>query len=231
MNKKQISLSDSEGAFDATLLEAGQPIRVVVFAVGSGGNPERHLPLLSSLVDCGCTVIAPHFERLVSLTPTSDALLLRARRLRLALDFISDQSLPVAGVGHSIGATVLLTLAGGQLWMHPEQCLSIRPDERVKRLILLAPATGFFQAPKALEAVRVPIQVWAGSTDTITPPTQSEFLKRSLETQVRVDLRVVDGAGHFSFMDTLPPHTTEPLSNREAFLADLAANICRFVME
>lgn len=226
----KLSLKDGVESFDVTVLEAKEPSRVVCFAVGGGGNPERHLPLLTSLAEHACTVVAPHFERLVAPTPTEHELLLRARRLRLAIDSTARPGLPIAGVGHSIGATMLLALAGGQVWMRSGQRLAIEPDPRLDRLVLLAPATDFFQGPGALEAVHTPILAWAGTQDGITPPAQAEYLKHALEARVPVDLRIAEGAGHFSFMNIPPPQTTEPLPDREAFLANLAAEVCRFVM-
>lgn len=44
-----------------------------------------------------------------------------------------------------------------------------------------------------------------------------------------MDVRAREGAGHFSFMDEPPPRTTEPLPDRTAFLAEVAADVCRFV--
>ena len=83
----RIALQDNGVTFEATLLEASSPVCKVLFAVGSGGNPERHLPLLHYLFENHCTVIAPHFDRLVSPSPSAADLLLRARRLQIALDF------------------------------------------------------------------------------------------------------------------------------------------------
>jgi len=115
-----VSLTDGAEAFDVTVLEAAGARRMVLFAVGGGGNPERHLPLLTSLAEHGCTVVAPHFERLTSLQ-------------------------------HALGA------------------------------------------------------------------------------RLSVELRLAEGAGHFSFMNVPPPQATEPLANREGFLASLASEVCRFV--
>ena len=150
---KKYTLEDGAALFDVTAFHAEEPSRVVLFAVGGGGDPQRHLPLLMSLADCGCTVVAPHFERLVSPSPTADHLLLRARRLRLALDFVARAETPVAGVGHSIGTTMLLALAGARAWMGPGQPLAITPDSRLHRLALLAPATNYFRTPGALDGV------------------------------------------------------------------------------
>ena len=170
----KLSLKDGSESFDVTVLEVAAATRVVLFAVGGGGNPERHLPLLTSLAERGFTVVAPHFERLVSPLPTDSDLLIRARRLRLALESVVRPGVPAAGVGHSIGTTMLLALVGGQVWMRSGQRLSISPVGCIDRLVLLAPATDFFQAPGALDAVRTPILAWAA------PRTSSRLLhKRS----------------------------------------------------
>ena len=56
-------IRDGAEAFNVTVVEANQTSkRFVLFAVGRGGNPSRHLPLLRSVAALGCTVVAPHFE-------------------------------------------------------------------------------------------------------------------------------------------------------------------------
>jgi pimeloyl-ACP methyl ester carboxylesterase len=220
------ALQDGPESFDVTLLEAMPPARTVLFAVGGGGDPRRHLPLLEVLVARGCTAIAPHFERLVSPEPTGQHLAARARRLSLALDAFAPPQCPVVGVGHSIGATMLLALAGGQMWMRDGSRLAIAPDARIERLALFAPATGFFRLPGVLDAIGVPIIAWAGSQDTITPPDQAELLQSA--PGPGADVSIIEGAGHFSFMNSPPPHSIEPLADRDSFLADLAAQVARF---
>ncbi len=222
-------LSDTAGSFEVTFLEVAEPSCVVLFAVGGGGNPERHLSLLTSLADHGCTIAAPHFERLLSSVPTEHELLLRACRLRLALDCVTRPGIPAAGVGHSIGTTMLLALAGAQVWTRAGQRLSVARDNRLDRLALLAPATDFFRAPGALEGVNVPILACAGTMDEITPPAQAEFLKDAMGDKAPVEVHLVEGAGHFSFMNEPPPRTMEPLPDRDAFLARLADRVCCFV--
>ena len=134
----------------------------------------------------------------------------------------------MVGVGHSIGATLLLALAGGRMWMKEGECLPIPRDERIKKLALFTPPLGFFQAPGALGSVPIPIQAWAGTLDALTPPTQGEILKRGLPAEAPLKLHLIEGAGHFSFMNSLPPHVSDSMPNREAFLADLAKDICSF---
>jgi alpha-beta hydrolase superfamily lysophospholipase len=224
------SLSDSGESFEVTLLEPPAAVRVVLFCVGLGGNPERHLPLLESLAARGCAVVAPHFERLPSPVPTEADLRLRARRAQLALDAAVSPSLPVAGVGHSLGATVLLALAGAQIWTFARERLVVAPLARLDRLVLMAPPTDFLRAPGALDGVHTPILAWAGSRDAFAAPEQVRLIERALAPRVPVETRVVDGASHFSFMNLPPPQTTETLPDRDAFLGTLAEEIAGFVI-
>jgi pimeloyl-ACP methyl ester carboxylesterase len=226
------TLQDGTASFQVSVYEAAKTSPAVLFAVGAGGQPERHVTLLEALATSGYTVIAPHFERLVSTLVSEEDMMLRARRLSLALDAFVTPGAIAVGVGHSIGAAALLALAGGQIWLGPASCLNIKPDNRLARLALLAPPTGFFRAPAALNQVWIPILAWAGTKDDITPPAQTEWLADTLrDCQVVVDVRITVGAGHFSFMDLPPPHTTEPLSNKPAFLHELSNEICRFVAD
>lgn len=223
------TLNDGAESFEVSVREAQVISPVVLFSVGAGGNPERHMTLLDALAESGCTVVAPHFQRLASPVPTEAELTLRARRLRLALDAFVQPGATAVGIGHSIGAATLVALAGGQMWLGPGRPINIAADPRLTRLGLLAPPTGFFQAPGALDTVRVPILVWVGSKDVITPPTQSAWLAQAMHGWQTVEVRVTDGAGHFSFMDQVPPQTVEPLQNKQTFLRQHSSEVCRFV--
>lgn len=219
------ALEDEQGQFELTVLEPAAPKKLVLFAVGGGGNPERqHAPLLQALAERGCAVVAPHFERLTA-SPSEAELLLRARRLRQALE-VAALDVPVVGIGHSIGAMVLLALAGGRAWRSRDQPLPIEPEPRLSRLALLAPAAGYFQAPGALDHVRLPLVVWAGTADAITPLVHAQGLAQAPS----VDLRIIEGAGHFSFLHTPPPGAPEPLPDRQAFLTQLTAELGAFAL-
>jgi predicted dienelactone hydrolase len=224
------TLQDGAEAFIVSVHEAAENFPVVLFAVGAGGQPERHATLLDALAESGCTVVAPHFERLASPIPTEADLTLRARRLSLTLGALVQPGATAAGVGHSIGAATLVALTGAQMWLGTGRRVNIAPDSRLTRLALLATPTGFFQAPGALNAVRVPILAWVGSKDGITPPAQTEWLAHAMRDWQTVDVRVTDGAGHFSFMDLPPPQTTEPLPNKQAFLREHSSEVCKFVV-
>ncbi|BCX82127.1 hypothetical protein MIT9_P1712 [Methylomarinovum caldicuralii] len=222
-------LEDGSELFDVSVRKGKDYAPEVLFAVGAGGNPERHVTLLDALVEAGCTVIAPHFPRLASPRPTEAELTTRARRLCLALDAFGQSGATVSGVGHSIGAATLIALAGGQMWLGPGQRVDISADARLSRLALLAPPTGFFKAPGALDSVRVPILTWVGSEDNIIPPSQIRWLARAMPNSQNLDVRVTDGAGHFSFMDQIPPHVVEPLKDKQSFLREYSSEVCEFV--
>jgi len=115
------------------------------------------------------------------------------------------------------------------MWLGPGWQAGIRREWRLTRLALLAAPTGFFQAPAALEPVRLPTFAWVGSADDITPPAQTEWLANALHEQLAVDVRVTEGAGHFSCMDMGPPHTVESLPDKPAFLRELSDEVCKFV--
>lgn len=182
------------------------------------------------MFECGCTVIAPYFERILSPQPNLDELQLRVAILHGALRAIRESNLPIIGIGHSIGAALILALAGGQMWMHEGQSLPVVREDCLKKLVLFAPPTGFFQAPRSLIQVQAAVQVWVGSVDKITPPQQVEVLKAERSAEGIFEIHIVEGAGHFSFMNTLPPNIDDPMKDRGAFLADLGSEICKFVM-
>lgn len=223
------TLQDESGFFQVSVREAGELSTVVLFAAGAGGDPERYTTLLDALFESSCKVIAPHFQRLLSPVVTESELMLRARRLRLSLNAFAQPSATVVGVGHSIGASTLLALAGGHMWLRSGQRVHIETDGRLAKLALLAPPTGFFKAPNALCSVRVPILVWVGSADDITPPSQSEWLAREMQSWQAVNVLVTNSAGHFSFMDNAPPNIVEPLQNKKEFLREYSSEICNFV--
>mgnify|MGYP001326193088 CR=1 FL=1 len=222
-------LEDGSESFDVSVRKGKESAPVVLFAVGAGGNPERHVTLLDALAKSGCTIIAPHFPPLTSPRPTEAELTLRARRLCLALDGFVRSGATVSGVGHSIGAATLLALAGGQVWLGPAQRVAISADVRLSRLALLAPPTGFFQAPGALDSVRIPILTWVGSEDNITPLSQIKWLAQAMADSQNLDVRIAGGAGHFSFMDQIPPHVVEPLKDKQVFLREYSSEVCNFV--
>lgn len=200
--------------------------RVVLFATGAGGDPERHRPLLEHLAAHGCQVIAPGFERLVPSKATTAELLSRPLGLIAALHRQASPDAEVVVVGHSIGGWAALCLAGATPWGRDGKPLDVPQEPRVVRLVLYAPAARWFAAPGALDGVTAPMLVYAGELDTVTPIEQAMHLKNA---PTQVDVRIVPRAGHFSFMNTLPPGIAEDDAfDRDRFLEDLAQATTEF---
>ena len=224
-------IRDGAEAFNVTVVKANQTSkRFVLFAVGRGGNPLRHLPLLRSVAALGCTVIAPHFNMLTSLVPTKEELDRRVRRLEASAAQYFKADLPIVGIGHSIGTVTLLALAGGEAQTLAADTVMSGSKLKFERLALFAPASDFFRRSGALWSVRVPIRIWVGARDSITPPAQAQFLKEVLSLQGPIDICIDEEAGHFSYMDELPPNVTDSHPNRTKFLASLANDVGRFVI-
>lgn len=202
-----------------------------MFAVGSGGNPERHRPFLEALSQEGCVVMAPTFERLLSPHPSESEILSRLEKLQESFSQVADLGLPLMGVGHSIGATLLVGLAGGQIWLNARGPIPSKVRAPLEKLVLIAPPTGYFRAPGALAEICGRVQLWSGTADRITPPEQTHIFKQLLAPKVRVQEHVIKGAGHFSFMNTLPPGVTDEWSGRPQLLSDMARAVSHFLQE
>jgi pimeloyl-ACP methyl ester carboxylesterase len=215
--------------FDVLVIEAEQPGCVGLFAVGRGGNPWRHISLLRSIAGYGCTIIAPHVDMLASSVPTKTELDTRIRRLEAAADAYARTDLPIAGIGHSIGTVVLLAIAGGEARTLAGDRVAFGSKWKLARLALFAPPADFFGQPGALRSVNVPIRIWAGGKDRVTPPAQAVFLKEALASQAPVEVCLDEDAGHFTYMDEPPPHIMDPHPDRRTFLASLASDVGRFI--
>jgi pimeloyl-ACP methyl ester carboxylesterase len=94
-------------------------------------------------------------------------------------------------------------------------------------LSLLAPALGFFGAPESMDRVRARVSIWWGTEDAFCPRSDVEHTLAALGD--RGELRVAEGAGHFSFMHAPPPNTQEPLGDRARFLETLTLELARSI--
>lgn len=211
---------------DVLTLGPASPERVVLFAAGAGGDPERHRPVLQHLAAHGCQVVAPYFERLPAGEASTAELLARPAGLAEALRVWAPPDVTVAAVGHSIGGWAALCLAGATPWGRDRKPLEVAREPRVSRLVLYAPAVGWFAGPGALDALTVPTLAYAGGLDTVTPAEQVLLLKRA---PAPVVVRTVPAAGHFSFMNVPPPGMADAGLDRDRFLAELAEATLEFI--
>ena len=223
----QLGRFEINAASEGPLANGAFPL--VVISHGSGGSHLLYRGLAAHLARSGFVVVLPEHPRNNrnnnELAGTHTILADRPRQLRLAIDgAYADPDLgphlapeQVAVIGHSLGGYTALALAGGKPWAAPHETpnrlplpVPVTPDPRVKAVVLLAPATPWFQAPQGLEAVRVPIQIWSGEKDPITPGWHAEIVKRGVAPGTSVDHRLVPNAGHFSFLAPFPDALTRP---------------------
>ncbi len=214
------------GPFNLNMAANAQPrsgsYPVVLISHGSGGTHLGYLELARRLAVAGYVVCMPEHpgnnRSDNALADSPENLANRPRHLTLALDLILSDALlaPVleaeqaAVVGHSMGGYTALAIAGGQPSTQDGQTVPVQKDDRIRCLVLLAPATPWFVKPGALAAVRVPVLMLTGERDPHTPPFHAEVVSNGLPPEARLEHRVVANAGHFSFMSPFPDVMVSP---------------------
>lgn len=167
-----------------------------------------------------------------SLAGTKANLLNRPRHLCAVADWAYQSKLfhltpdSLGVIGHSLGGYTALATAGGRPTAFPwetegkqAEAIPVTPDARVKALVLLAPAAGWFLKDGALDGVSIPILMLTGEKDDLEipghktladgsvvymPAGHSAIVKRGVRNQALVDHRVIPNAGHYSFMSPYP---------------------------
>lgn len=222
---------------------------LVVISHGTGGSYVGYRSLAGFLARNGFVVASvehPYNNRNDnSRGHTLENLIDRPRHLQLALDELlvnpiskSRVTKDVALIGHSMGAYTALALAGGiphtkhQIEHDPNckitssQEVKTVKDDRVKALVLFAPAAAWFASEGSLDQVKVPIFIFTGEKDHITPEFHADVIKGRAPDHSQVTHKVVKNAGHFSFMTPFPigmrkpefpPAMDPPGFDREAF--------------
>jgi predicted dienelactone hydrolase len=187
-----------------------------------------------------------------SLEGTAENLMRRPRQLKLAIDFMlggspfaeSLKTDEVGVVGHSMGGYTALAIAGGRpsAFAHEtadrkQRVVETIMDERVKAIVLLAPASGWFVASDALRDVRVPILLMTAEKDQNTRAPHAAIIKDGLPEDTFLEHQIVPNAGHFSFLSPFPVDMVDPKFppsqdpegfDRVAFQGELAGEILRF---
>ncbi|WP_437758111.1 alpha/beta hydrolase family protein [Sorangium sp. So ce1389] len=237
-----------EVAPDAPLPGATSPL--VIISHGGGGTPLAYRTLASYLARSGYLVAMPEHpgdnRHDQSLSETVENLENRPRHVRLTIDALfSDAEIGphlqrdnVALLGHSMGGYTALAVAGGQPWTGPGQKVAVTSDPRVKALVLMAPAACWFVPNDALQDVRVPILLLVAEHDRIAPRWQGQLVLDLVPGRAQVTYKIVENAGHFSFLSPFPPHmcnpgflpATDPAGfDREAFQRQLQEDVRGFL--
>lgn len=190
---------------------------VVVISHGSGGTHILYRTIAMHLARHGYIVAVPEHpgnNRLDnSLYGTVDNLMNRPRHIRLVLDAITQDAAlgavadcdTAAVIGHSMGGYTALAVAGGKPWSKEGQPVDVETDARVRALVLLAPATAWFQRQDTLKNVTAPILILTGQHDDITPQWHADLVRNGVADTEKVQFREVENAGHFSFLSPFPP--------------------------
>jgi predicted dienelactone hydrolase len=133
----------------------------------------------------------------------------------------------IGAFGFSAGGFTVLTVAGGRpdLRIIPSHCATqpefvcdvlrasnsplvtagseavdaFVADTRVRAIVLAAPGLGFTFAKGGLSDVAVPVQLWTGQRDRVTPYASNGAIIRGGLGE-RVEAHSVPGAGHLSFL-------------------------------
>jgi predicted dienelactone hydrolase len=203
------------------------PFPLVLISHGTGGSPLTHRLLAHALARQGFVVGLPRHHANHrddnSWHNTPDNLVARPRHLSLAIDALLVEFGAalrpdwVALIGHSLGGYTALALAGGRPGSLPHehadgtpQPIPVVPDARVRALVLLAPATVWYRAAEALRNVRVPILLLMGEKDEWTPDFHAQIVLQGVADSQQVQHRVIEKAGHYSFLSPFPPERTGP---------------------
>lgn len=197
---------NEEAQFPVTCGHVNPTAPTLLFAAGRGGSPDRHQNLLQEFHAAGFNVIAPHFDMLPDPVPARAELLDRSDRLSIAVDQLASKHAPLFGIGHSVGAAMLLVLAGATAYTIKRESITQKLSRDFTHLALLAPAIDFFRGPNALDALTTPLTVIGGTQDRIISPDAIQLFAKLCPPKLDVVVQMVAGAHHFSFMDQMPPH-------------------------
>lgn len=199
---------------------AGGQFPCVVLSHGRGSSPLVYRSMAFHLAQNGFVVALPEHHgnnrNNNELDGTLANLEMRPRHLSLAIDTLLSapqlreflQQENVAVIGHSIGGYGALAAAGGQPWIGINQKIGVTPDPRIGALVLMAPVTGYFTPPDSLQHVEGPILLYSAENDMWSPRWQAQLVLDYLPGKVM--LKVVEKAGHYSFLSPFPEEMKSP---------------------
>ncbi|MCY7483962.1 alpha/beta hydrolase family protein [Paenibacillus alvei] len=251
----QLGPYPTELASDAEVLEGTFPL--VLISHGTGSTPFAYRMLAQHLARNGFIVGLPEHpfnnRNDNSLEGTMQNLANRPRHIRMAIDCFfenegfAEKIIPndVSVIGHSLGGYTALAAAGGEPTSFPHespdgqpQRIEVTPDPRIQSLVLLAPASVWFQSEEALRMINIPILMLDAEKDPFTPAFHAQIIMNGVADRDKVQYRTVQNAGHFSFLSpfpasmvspSFPPSQDPPGFDRIQFQEELYAEITRFL--
>lgn len=249
------------GPYMLDLARGAEPLAeacpLVLISHGTGGSPLVYRTLARHLARNGFIVGMPEHpynnRNDNSLEGTIQNLAYRPRHLRMAIDWFFEHkrisryimSNTVSVIGHSLGGYTALAAAGGIPASFPRESsdgqsrtIEVVPDQRIKSLVLLAPASVWFRTDGALRAVNLPILMLDAEKDEYTPSFHAQIIVGGVADPNKIQYRTVENAGHFSFLSPFPksmatpsflPAQDPPGFDREQFHEWLNAAVLHFL--
>ncbi|WP_458121943.1 alpha/beta hydrolase family protein [Paenibacillus sp. Z6-24] len=232
---------------------------LVLISHGTGGTPWGYRNLARYLARNGLIVGIPEHpfnnRNDNSLEGTIKNLTIRPRHASMTIEWFFNSKkfarflkpISVSLIGHSMGGYTALAAAGGIPSSFPHESsdnqphlIHTRPDPRIKSLVLLAPASVWFKTEGALRAVNIPILMLVAEKDKFTPYFHAEIILNGVPDRKKVKHRVIENAGHFSFLSPFPKHminasflpSQDPIGfNRDRFQDKMNSDILAFLLK
>nr|WP_235439614.1 alpha/beta fold hydrolase [Paenibacillus sp. DMB20] len=245
-----------ELARDAEPLEERFPL--VLISHGTGSSPFVYRTLARHLARNGFIVGMPEHpynnRNDNSLENTIKNLIYRPRHIRMTADWIFENEMfkgklkpnAVSIIGHSMGGYTALAAASGVPTSFPHEApdgkpqpIKVASEPRIQSLVLLAPASVWFRAEGALNAVTIPILMLDAEKDPYTPPIHAQIILEGVADRKKVQHKTIENAGHFSFLSPFPepmkapsflPSQDPPGFDRESFHEKLQSDVLDFLL-
>lgn len=201
---------------------------MVLISHGTGGSPLVYRTIARHLARNGFVVemLEHPFNNRNDNTVegTVDNLTIRPKHISMAIDwFFNSEDFTkvlkpdsVSVIGHSMGGYTALAASGGISTSFPYESfdekshlINVTPDYRIKSLVLLAPASVWFKTKGALEGINIPILMLVGEKDRFTPYFHAEIILNGITDSTKIQHKIVENAGHFSFLSPFPKRNDE----------------------
>lgn len=231
---------------------------LVLISHGSGGGHLLYRTLAHHLARNGFIVGMPEHpfnnRNNNSLEGTVENLINRPRHLNIAINWFFDSERfgnclkpdSVSIIGHSMGGYTALAIAGGLPTSFPHESpdgqphqIKVIPYNKIKALVLLAPASVWFMEKDALNGVNIPIMMITAEKDEYTPSFHAQIILEGVHDSEKALHRVVKNAGHFSFLSPFPefmvkkeffPSQDPPGFSRQEFHDEMNDEILDFLL-
>jgi len=200
---------------DATIKNGKFPLAII--SHGNGGSHLIYHTISTYLAQEGFIVVSlEHYgnnRNNNELTKSDLNLEYRPQHISLTIDYLlSDKTFSskidkdkITVIGHSFGGYSALAIAGGKPWTNSGKNLNIVKDSRVKAIVLMAPAAGYFASDNALNEVNIPIFLLTAEHDKFIQKKWCEdVIFNGISDTSLITLKKIQNAGHFSFISPFP---------------------------